>query len=825
MTQKYILNILAGAVFISMLTTFPSEAQVKHDLTLPDNTSIKIEGNKIIIEGGTQAGNNLFHSFQDFSLSKGDIAAFNNALDIGNIIVRVTGASASNIDGIISANGRANVFLSNPNGISFGQNARLNIGGSFLATTASAFTFDNGSEFNATNPQSNALLAINVPVGLRFESNSGAIQVTGQGNKITPSFSFFPTKIDNNLAGIKVQVGKSLALIGNNINLEGSTISAEGGRIELGSVASGLVNLQSTPNGWTFSYGGVSTFSDIQLSKQALVNTSGTGSGAIEVNAANVKLSDASLFLVQNTGAIPSGSLAINASESLVLKGTSTDGNASSAIRSETVSAGKGSNITIFAPKLVLQDGGRIGASTYSDGKGGNVTINARNSIQLLENTSINTSRQTFTVSSIAATTYASGDAGNLQISTKNLRLTNGGSLTSTTIGSGNGGDVAINSDVVEVVGIELESKRSSAISAASAKSGEAGSLTINASQLHLRDGGLVSTSSIDTGAVGNLTINASDIEVTGIKNGVASAIRASVDSLAGYSTDQQRLGFSSVPNASPGQIVINAKSININEGGLISVRNQGRGEAGKLQINAEVIELNQGNITGTTKLGGGGNIFIQSQKVQLRKASMITTNAGGNGNGGNITIDTGTLFARENSDITANAVEGRGGDIVVNAKGVFRSPGSDITATSEKGVNGTVVINAPKAGSSREIIVPSTIQSPKPTQNCTTRSGESAEFVDARTGAIPLSPTENINNFYGWIDEFIPALIPQFKEITESTESELPSKLVEVQEVIDNGDGTISFTKRPSNEVAYTSGADAPCHRSQEFEKPDEHK
>lgn len=146
------------------------------------------------------------------------------------------------------------------------------------------------------------------------------------------------------------------------------------------------------------------------------------------------------MFLVQNTGAIPSGSLAINASESLVLKGTSTDGNASSAIRSETVSAGKGSNITIFAPKLVLQDGGRIGASTYSDGKGGNVTINARNSIQLLENTSINTSRQTFTVSSIAATTYASGDAGNLQISTKNLRLTNGGSLTSTTIGSGNGG-------------------------------------------------------------------------------------------------------------------------------------------------------------------------------------------------------------------------------------------------------------------------------------------------------------------------------------------------------------------------------------------------
>ncbi|WP_223270146.1 two-partner secretion domain-containing protein, partial [Nostoc sp. 'Peltigera membranacea cyanobiont' 213] len=80
MTQKYILNTFVGVVFFSMLTTFPSEAQVKHDLTLPNNTNIKVEGNKITIEGGTQVGKNLFHSFQDFSLSKGDIAAFNNTL-------------------------------------------------------------------------------------------------------------------------------------------------------------------------------------------------------------------------------------------------------------------------------------------------------------------------------------------------------------------------------------------------------------------------------------------------------------------------------------------------------------------------------------------------------------------------------------------------------------------------------------------------------------------------------------------------------------------------------------------------------------------------
>ncbi|MEH2323893.1 MAG: filamentous hemagglutinin N-terminal domain-containing protein [Nostoc sp.] len=818
MTPKYILNTLVGALFVSLLTTFPSEAQVRHDLTLPNNTNIKIEGNKITIDGGTQVGKNLFHSFQDFSLSKGDIAAFNNALDIGNIIVRVTGASASNINGIITGKGTANVFFDNPNGISFGKDARLNIGGSFLATTASGFMFPNGSEFSATNPQAPPLLAINVPIGLRFGSNPGAIQVTGEGNKITPSFSFSPTKVDNNLAGLTVQPGKNLALIGNNINLEGSTISASGGSIELGSVASGLVGLESTPNGWAFSYKGVSNFSDIQLSKEALVNASGTGSGSIELNATNVKLSDASLFLIQNRGTIPSGSLAINASESLILKGTSIDGNASSAIRSETVSAGKGSNITIFTPKLVLQDGGRIGASTYSDGKGGNVAINAPNSVQLLENTSINTSRQTFTVSSIAATTYGSGDAGNLQISTKDLRVTNGGSVTSTTIGSGNGGDVNINSDIVEIVGMELESKRSSTISAASAKSGQAGDLTINASQLHLRDGGLVSTSSFDTGAVGNLTVNASEIEVSGIKNGVITAIRASVDSLANSDKDQQRLGFSSVPNGSPGQMVLNAKSININQGGLVTVRNQGTQEAGKLEINAESIKLNEGSITATTSLGEGGNISIGSQDLQLRFGSVITATAGNSGNGGNIAVKADTVTLLEGSGITANAFEGRGGKIVIDAQGLFVSSDSMITTNSVKGVNGTVTINTQNINLLQTVLPKTAFNLPSSSKLCASSEEGENQFINAGTGGIPASPSDPFDSLDGWSDDRKPdATTSQEKPSAPLTQTEVTEKYTEAQGWKNNADGTISFTDIPSQINAKGSLSSAPCHNSEE--------
>jgi filamentous hemagglutinin family protein len=158
---------------------------------IPDNTLgngnhsvTSTTGNRTDITGGAGRGSALFHSFERFNISPNEQVYFANPASIRNIFSRVTGGSLSNINGLLGVAGSANLFFMNPNGIIFGPNARLDVSGSFLATTANALEFPDNQKFAATGDRAVPLVEVNLPIGLQFGANPPAM-LTNRGNLAT----------------------------------------------------------------------------------------------------------------------------------------------------------------------------------------------------------------------------------------------------------------------------------------------------------------------------------------------------------------------------------------------------------------------------------------------------------------------------------------------------------------------------------------------------------------------------------------------------------------------------------------------------------------
>ncbi len=194
-----------GAIAYTLTLTPRAIAQIIPDNSLGAERSIVTPnvnhpgGASDRIDGGAIRGSNLFHSFQDFNVGNLQRVYFANPAGIENILGRVTGSQVSQILGTLGVLGSANLYLINPNGIIFGKNARLDIPGSFFASTASNLVLENGYKFGTENPGSPPLLAINVRPGLGdWLPSQGAIANSGN---LSP--------------------GQHLTLVGNNLDLQG----------------------------------------------------------------------------------------------------------------------------------------------------------------------------------------------------------------------------------------------------------------------------------------------------------------------------------------------------------------------------------------------------------------------------------------------------------------------------------------------------------------------------------------------------------------------------------------------------------------------------
>lgn len=586
-------------------------AQLASDTTLGAESSVITPLNPSVdqIDGGASRGVNLFHSFQEFNIGEGREVYFSNPPGVENILSRVTGGNPSNILGKLGVLGNANLFLINPNGIIFGQNASLNVGGSFLATTANAIQFDNQGIFSASTPNVPPVLTINPSALLFNQIEAGAIT----NNSKAPAgqrLDLDPTAQSQvrNLVGLRVPDGKSLVLLGGNVNLIGGGLNALNGRVELASVATGIVGLDVNGNNLSLSIPNDIVRADISLTNTARVDVSGEGSGNIQLHGRNITLNSGSQITADTLGSKQGGTLNVSASDSVNLNGRVRGGNLST----RTFSDANAGNLTISARKLVIQNGAQVITDTTNKGSGGNLTVNALESIELIGTTTGGTPSGLFSV------TAAAGNAGNITINTGKLIVQDGARISTESSrgvedasgnsipATGKGGDLTVNaSDSVEVIGTSLrEPPTPSSLLATTQGDGDAGNLTINTGRLLVQNGAEVSVGSARSGNAGNLNVTAGSINLE-----EQGRLTATIEELG----------------KGGGNITLNDLNLLLLRNGIISTSALGTANGGDITINADVIAaIEVDNITATAVEGRGGRIKITTQGLFLSPDSRI---------------------------------------------------------------------------------------------------------------------------------------------------------------------------------------------------------
>ncbi|WP_236618877.1 CHAT domain-containing protein [Acaryochloris sp. CCMEE 5410] len=629
-------------------------------LIVPDNTlgpeqSVVAPGataDEFFIDGGAQRNTALFHSFERFGINPNQTVFFSNPAIVENIFARVTGGTASNINGLLGVDGPANLFFVNPSGILFGPNAQLDVAGAFVATTADRFLLPNGNSFNAVNPNAPPLLTVSVPLGVQFGATPQPILVNG--------------------STLETAVGEPFALLGGQANLNGAEILAPGGRVGLSGLSQPgtlLFDLEAaTPD--TFLTVPVGGRSNLTLTNST-IDTVEEGGGDIVFEAGNISLNQTNLFVGLNADVTD-----VNAQGgSVLLNGTGDIQLIDSTVRSLVEDLGQGETIRISGQNLTLQDNSQILTSTLGDSSSGDIRIDLTNHLRLERGAEI--------VSQSSADGFMS-DAGSILINAPDIRLSFSSGISSESAGSG--GDIRITTNslwVREESGISTRklgpntSEGDIRIQANTilvddrggptldrppigittsvtffpedlglppeTLGGTGGNIEIDTQNLTLI-GGLIAPVVFGNAQGGDLTIRAGD---TVQLMGDPAAARTDFTGVAELSTairDSTTEGFS-------GDIRINARHLILRDGSIIDAGAEGFGNSGDIFINTTESVTLQGTLNGQPSriltqlqnpgLFEGGNIDLVTGRLTIQDGGQISTSTTTNsiGNGGDISV------------------------------------------------------------------------------------------------------------------------------------------------------------------------------------------
>ncbi|MBI1774922.1 MAG: filamentous hemagglutinin N-terminal domain-containing protein [Proteobacteria bacterium] len=728
-----------GAVLLAMALACvaPAQAQITLDGSLGRSGGLSGPDYLIGADLGRQVGGNLFHSFGRFNLLTGESATFSGPGSVSNIIGRVTGGSASSIDGTIrSTIPGANLFLVNPAGMMFGPNASLDVQGSFHATTADYLRLADGARFQATNPTASSFTAA-PPVAFGFLGpNPAALTVQG-------SFLAVPS-------------GASLSLVGGPVTIANGLIQAPGGTVNIASarnpgesaVDQAQVVNPVLPDGVV----SITTGSTIDVGDVTGILPAGT----IRIRGGAITM-DASTAQAKNTGSSPAGGIVIESDGSVMLSGgtqilsSSTGGNGgaitiragslileSAVITADTQANGTGGAISVDAGTVMLRDGGQIRANTSGTGNGGTVLVRAKqltidgqdaliltnafdqgNAGDVTIEASTVTVRGGGAIGSVTLDLGANfqGNAGNVTLKADQLTILDGGSIVSnTTGGSGNAGAVNVHASQVTIDGTNANGGFTgiSSNSQPGGGSGNAGAITLEADAVSIRASGEITSSTFTFGNSGSVMVRAGQLTIDGANQtphlftGIATDARSSSSGNAGRITvDAGKLtllnngiitsGTFSSGNA--GSVAVRADRltidgahgiVNLTTGIISEAAASASGNAGQVTIDAgELNLLGNGAISGGTfGSGNGGAVTVRARQLTIDGTNgdprFLTgiasqTEPASSGNAGQVTVEANAVRLIGGGRISSSALgRGRGGDVVIRVQGEMDASGSD---------------------------------------------------------------------------------------------------------------------------------------------------
>jgi filamentous hemagglutinin family protein len=686
-----------------------ANAQVTPDRSLGAESSIvTTTGTQDLIGGGAIRGSNLFHSFQDLNVGAGRSLFFANPAGISRIFSRITGYGSSQIFGALGVLGNADLILINPNGINFGPESRLALGGSFLGTTADRITFADGAAFSALNPESNALLTIATPTGLQV-GTPGAIVNQSRADGV----------------GLTIAPLKTLALVGGDITFDGGRITTRSGRIELVSARNSTVGISPNRSGFGLTSlptdGGRLQFinqanitlqttienpdSQIHLVADRLnlqdqsdvrsINDSTVRGADIDLQANQLEMSSGARFIsLANSGGF-GGDIRGQVAGDITIDGdnpvTPAD---TSGFYSRTLGRGTGGDLSLVADRLLFTQGGVILSDTRGRGQGGSIDINA----QLIDANSITTYIPNSSLV-IGSFTLGSGRGGDVRLTVGDLTMTNGAAIQAATAVDGAAGNITIHgTGTIRFSGANpVIPLFPSGIILPVYGSGQGGNLTLTTNSLIVENGANILTVVLPRDIIFNQIGLTNFIGLPNAGLGDAGDIRVQAETIvirgvnAGLPIAPTQLSSLTFMTGNAGDVSVVTRDLRV-EGGAVLASSS---------VLALTFFLGLGDISVPLVQGDGGDLTIDAESIAIDGVNQVSgfnsvlgTQTAGLGSAGNTQINTGTLRISNGGRLSASSnSSGNAGDLVVNARDRIEVIG--VNANGQPSALGTGVIRA----------------------------------------------------------------------------------------------------------------------------------